>query len=545
MKWLVQHKKRILYTLCFMALNGIDFVKNTQTGDLWRTAVNLTGLVMMIFIGSKINVKKLVNPISIIWTIVTFAVTGWAVHVGGGAIFHMYYLAFAAAVLNVWWIPIFICYFIKNSRNVKLISGKMELLVLITAALMIISKSGRDWPLWFLLMFWMFYHTDYSKEDKNDLFMGMIDGNIISFFCIQIFAYGFRPYDVIRYQGGFNNCNITALHYLVVYVMLLIKLHQLHMNKCKAWVKAFFYVGAAGMVCFQFLTMGRTAWFTTIVITIMYGLLVMRSIWKKSFIKLILHGLALLMTVVILFPVVFATVRYLPTVMHHPIWFEGEYSVDKVHSFDPANSEKYIEMDEFLSAVFGRIFSTFQRSKEAYAPANYGLMVKMLPVSTPSINFVKTNFFPSALDEEVKEKEGIPLMGQEGIDESLRVRLTIFKTYMSELNVLGHNEYEGHYTILNQDGWPLCKMWHAQNFTLQMMYSYGVLPGVLIMIISVWLIWKSVKKMKTDAQNPMSIAPLFVFSTFYIYGLMEMVWNLGQLIFFMVFFVAIGLKHEE
>ena len=47
---------------------------------------------------------------------------------------------------------------------------------------------------------------------------GMVDGTIISFFMLQIFAYGFRPYDVVRYIGAFSNSNITALHYLLVSV---------------------------------------------------------------------------------------------------------------------------------------------------------------------------------------------------------------------------------------------------------------------------------------------------------------------------------------
>lgn len=46
--------------------------------------------------------------------------------------------------------------------------------------------------------------------------------------------------------------------------------------------------------------------------------------------------------------------RYLPAVFHHPVWFWGEWSEDKVHSWDPWNSEKYVDIDELLETAVGR-----------------------------------------------------------------------------------------------------------------------------------------------------------------------------------------------
>jgi len=47
------------------------------------------------------------------------------------------------------------------------------------------------------------------------LWDGLANGIILGFFLIQIFAYGFRPYDEVRYKGAYSNCNVNSLMYLM------------------------------------------------------------------------------------------------------------------------------------------------------------------------------------------------------------------------------------------------------------------------------------------------------------------------------------------
>lgn len=76
----------------------------------------------------------------------------------------------------------------------------------------------------------------------------------------------------------------------------------------------------------------------------------------SSFRHWLLQGILLSICIVLLFPVVYGCVRYLPTVLHHPVWFEGEYHEDySVHSYDPWNSDRYISFEEALENNVGRI----------------------------------------------------------------------------------------------------------------------------------------------------------------------------------------------
>lgn len=498
--------KRLLYTICFIALNLLDFVRNTQNGDIWSVAANCTGLVMMIIVGSAYARKDILNPFFYVWSVLCAGAIVAVACLQETHIFGIYKWALVAALLNVWWLGLFVRLLGKRlliEKSLSLKPGLTGWIWLFMSVFMIFSVSGRAWPLWFLLMFGIFYITRYSQKDMFALLNGMVDGTILTFFILQIYAYGFRPYDQVRYVGAFSNCNITALHYLIVYAMVLFKLHILHEKKAGKFYKLIFFIGAGGLLSFQFLTMGRTAWVCSILLTLLYGILVMRKLWKKKWKQLIGWGAALVLCMVCTFPLVFGTVRWLPTVLHHPVWYAGEYSEDKVHSFDTADSWKYVEMDEFLEAVFGRISGTFR---------------------------VRINN-PFVLKAYAADYETISQIGSETMDPALRIRLSIYKAYLDDMTWFGNPQTAGHYQLEGLDYFS----WHAQNVWLQMAYSYGIPAGILFVILTVVLLRKSYLNIK--GKNVFAIVPFFICVIFFGYGTMEMVWNTGQLILLLIFFV--------
>ena len=426
------------------------------------------------------------------------------------------------------------------------------ILALVMAFLMTFSRSGRLWPVWFAAMFGMFYVTRFTREKLEQLFEAMVDATIVAFFVIQIYAYGFRPYDVIRYLGAYPNSNVASLHYLVVYTMVLCKLHYLEKKNAKKGWRIFFFLGAAGLLDFMFLTMGRTSWVTAIVITCFYGIFVIWKNWKKKFSGVIARGAALVAAFVVLFPVVFGTVRFLPAVLHHPVWYGGEYSIEKVHSFDPADSPKYIEMDEFLEAVFGRIVGTFYKGDEAGeasvagnstdnvvtveagtagGKAGAGSADNIVAENTEDGEEAdRENAEPDnvnsavAVDVSQTSYEIIEKIGPEGMDEALNIRLSIYAAYLRNLNWFGHPDAEGHYQFADIDYFS----WHAQNVWLQMAFSYGIPSGILFLILTVLLFRKNFGILKNAGNVPYKIIPFFICLLFFVYGLMELDWNVGQ-----------------
>lgn len=552
--------RQLLYFLCFLAFELIDFLRNTQNGDIWSAAVGGTGLVMMVLIFSEYPLKewhygKHTRVYMAIWTVCCLGIAGasalWQQHF----ILGIYKWTFFLGVWNVWWIFLVGQEIVKRLWKAGGLRAKPDLtgvLALVMAFLMTFSRSGRLWPVWFAAMFGMFYVTRFTREKLEQLFEAMVDATIVAFFVIQIYAYGFRPYDVIRYLGAYPNSNVASLHYLVVYTMVLCKLHYLEKKNVKKGWRIFFFLGAAGLLDFMFLTMGRTSWVTAIVITCFYGIFVIWKNWKKKFSGVIARGAALVAAFVVLFPVVFGTVRFLPAVLHHPVWYGGEYSIEKVHSFDPADSPKYIEMDEFLEAVFGRIVGTFYKGDEAGEASVAGNSTDN--VVTVEAGTTGGNAGAGSADNTVAENtedgenadrenaeldnvnsavavdasqtsyEVIEKIGPEGMDEALNIRLSIYAAYLRNLNWFGHPDAEGHYQFADIDYFS----WHAQNVWLQMAFSYGIPSGILFLILTVLLFRKNFGILKNAGNVPYKIIPFFICLLFFVYGLMELDWNVGQ-----------------
>lgn len=507
-------RNRIIYTVCFIVLNFIDWLQRTQNGDISNLVANCTGLVMMVIVISTYQIKELVTKFSYIWTFLCFVIMVLAALIvnpaGPKAVFGVYILAFEVAVINAWWIGIMVYHLIKKIRMNKALNVYPNLqgyLWIILMILMIFSASGRVWPILYFFAFGIFYITKYSCKAMNSLMEGMIDGTIISFFMLQIFAYCFRPYDQVRYSGAYENCNMAALHYLIIYTMILIKLHILHQKKANICLKIFYSIGLPGLCGFMFLTMGRTSWVAVMVITILYGSLVVRYLWKQKWKKVCLRGAALCLAAVMLFPAVFMTVRWLPTILHHPIWFDGEYSEEKVHSYDPPDSYKYIEFDEFLDAVFARIVGTFQAEIEN----PFVMRVRAAEVDTQSITNQNNRI---------------------NLDEGLSRRLFLYKVYLDNLTWKGNAE-EVTYVVNGVAE----RSWHAHNAWLQVAYTYGIPAGILFIVLSVLLLWNHYSVIKKRQGGIYAIIPLFLMLVYAIYGIMEYVSGFGQFVVFLLFFV--------
>lgn len=525
--------KRILYSICFICLVLIDWIRGSQVGVYWLTAINLTGAFVSLVMMSHFKWKKEPKKIYLHWLAIWFL--GSLIGVGirrthPGEIFLSQYLAAAVSVGAVGIAAI------RIRRERRQLEGKSlgnHLLLacwVVMSVLMSTSRMGEIWPAWYLIVFLLFYMVPFSAEERRNLWDGLADALIISFFLLQIFAYGFRPYDELRYKGAYGNCNMNALFYMVTYIALLYRSHSLRWqerreNVAVTWkrklIKLLLWTLSAGIWGFLFLTMTRTALLAIAAITIIYGVIEFRVICGEKFRKLLLSGAAFLLGVVITFPAVYVTVRYLPTVLHHPIWFEGEYTTEKVHSYDPWNSEKYVSFEELFEGLVKR-FDSGEATENAgnLQGAGKGIPEKQLPLLAAA----------EVTAEMLHQPEEYLLTG-EAAQSSVRIRLEIFKLYLKNMNLTGHELEEGYFQITED-----YHAWHAQNIFLQVGFYYGIIAGVLFIILMIGLGIQSlrlaIKKHKCE-----DLLPLLIWLLFVGYGMLECVWYPGQTILLLIYLV--------
>lgn len=501
-------KKKLLYTICFVMLNLIDFVRHTQQQSLWGPLVNVSGILLLVMIAGTYKRQELMSRFACVWTglVVCLLLTSalWKTE----HIFGVYKWTVFTALLNVWLIGILGSAIAVKRLRQKRGGLRWKLPAVLWGIMMLcalVSPYRALWSVWFLAIFSLFYLTRFEKSDFLELCEAMADGTVIAFLLLQIYACGYRPYDEVRYKGAFSNCNMTALHYLVAYLAVLTKLHFLRLqNSAKKW-RLLYGLVAVGLLDLLILTMTRTAWVVAAVITFLYGMLILYRFWRESGKVIIGRGCLLGICTLLLFPAVFAAVRWLPPLRHHPVWYAGEWSEEKVHSFDPPDSEKYIDFEEVVEELFGRTLFF----KKADNP------------------FVLKAYAAEKEKEEVIEIVEIP-----GLPRSLYARISIYRAYLADLNWQGHDSGRGHFYIEESDRY----VWHPQNVWIYVAYYWGIPAGVIFVILTVLILVKQVRTIKRDRENTPAVVALLLTLVFFGYGLMEIVWLPGQFILFLFLF---------
>lgn len=89
--------------------------------------------------------------------------------------------------------------------------------------LMVLSQHEKTETLWYLLIYGGFYIIGIPENKRKDFLTGMLNGILAWFFIQQIIAFGFRPYDFVRYRGLYSGETQSGLFYMLVYCAFFVK----------------------------------------------------------------------------------------------------------------------------------------------------------------------------------------------------------------------------------------------------------------------------------------------------------------------------------
>lgn len=503
-------KRRILYTICFFLLCLID--QRTKTGSgrdgYIETFRNMTGIVMAVILLSHCRWEEIKahKSLYLIWTIlggavgIAYAVLGepYDPFMNGRISAALAVFSFGYALLHT---------FSRVVREKKYPSVDKRFLAVWTVMmlLMIFSRSDYIWPFCYFLMFGCFYLTDFDEQEREDLFQGCLNGIILGFFAFQGFCCVFRPYDIVRYQGIYNNPNLNALFYLEVLATVFVKILCVTKNQGSKWIKGYYWLGAGAVLSFELLTIGRTGWVVAILMIAFFLWMICRM---KAYRKWFRNLMTLALCVILMFPVCFSATRYLPPVFHHPVWFWGEWNDERVHSWDSWDSEKFVDIDEYMDAALGRIFETFQNALD---------------------------HSPLALKTEAAEAQTelpankIPVLQSDQDTDTLLVRSTIYKYYFSHLNLTGHPYSEQGFQLH-----PYYWVGHAHNIFLQYGTDFGIPMMILFVVLVLWSLIRFGRNYAKGKDPAAAAALLFVLIPV-AFGMLEYSWGVSSLTITLLF----------
>lgn len=495
---------KIWYSLCFLFLGIIDQRRGSSVGEIQMLFSNLTGVVMAMLLLPSLTLTNFKTKIYYIWTPICIGISVLlSVHWNK---FCQYQGKWNMGVLNFTvWSYLLIYIFRERKSLFPELNKKHTVFLFLPLLCMVLSVHEKSLTLWYLLIFGGFFIIGIPEKKKNAFYLGMMDGIIIWFVLQQMLAFAFRPYDYVRYHGLYAGETQNAIFYVMAFCAFISKWIWKQNENKKNWV--YFFMTAIS-IAFIFFTGSRSGLLTALVVEIIV-ITKFDIINNKSFHRWILHGIAMLGCVVSMLPLVYGCIRYIPTVLHHPIWFEGEYAEgESVCSFDPWNSEKYITFNEAINETMGRIVRVLESNIE---------------IISERVNdeFGTIKVYAKELNEEKGSSEGNYYLPDDINPDTdpLWSRKVIYKYYFEHLNLCGHRTTEqGFYTI-----WRIY-YGHAHDMFLQIAYDYGIVGGILFLGMYLYNIVRAL-----IGYSPKKVVNAIFLLGILGFGLWEMVLTPGQI----------------
>ncbi len=535
-----KYGKRIFWTICIVILCIADQQLGSRSGETQMIYRNVSMVVMGVIALSHYPLKSFLKPLYYVWAV--FSVIGGTAIVMMGSSYTYY-------PMRLRWVVILggVYGLLILRTAYALIREKMTptvnkwVLICFGAFLVVIFDSRYDEQLsmMYLGCFGILYLTAFSREEKKDLGNAVIDGIIIGFFLIQGAAFVFRPYDILRYLGMYSNTNVNALMYQMAYCAFLGRFYLLETGMERNGRKIIQVIWkwmcfglAAGMWGFVFLTMCRSAMLAMAVVTVIVWIRRLCLRRGKSIIALSGNTMVYLFIMILGLPAVYGAVRYIPAFFHHPLYFYEGYTEERVQSMDSWDSPKYVEWEEVLEQNLGRLadlLPSFDTGKGEEAENSWTGMEyvseRPLLFMNKSAGIAASYRLWCALaaagvaqdPEEVAEAFGT-------LENSTQIRMKIYSHYIANMNLRGHKEEEIGFWVDETYYAP-----HAHNIFLQYAFQYGLVAGILLLIlvgIMIGALWN-----KTPH--------LILYLSLMVFGLTEIMWRDGTLAYCMIFLMPV------
>lgn len=551
--------KRIIYIVCFVWLCYLDHIIGSATGYIQHALKNYTGVVIAIIILTAYKIRDFVKLPYFLWIMLFFlgryGILSWA----QGVVYE--YDKLNATLWNVGFYGIVLIRLLyawkverRRSRMWKVVFGVWLIMMLG----MVIIRPDVTWAGWFLLFFGCFYLTEFNEEDLNNLYSGMLEGIIIGFLLLQTCACMFRPYDMLRYEGMYSNANINALFYLLAYGAVLCKWYQMKLKRRPILLRLPVIALTGVLFGLTFLTMGRTALISILLLTVIFLLFQVISRKRGRLRMVLLDAGAVALAVFLSFLPTYYVVRYLPAYVDMPLFFEADMNKleKKIQQGEPVDSDKYTDLETVLKKSFGRLF-WFREEVEAtfheWMPGRKLMVeaaeaVALIQTKEPAIFIIEGmtagGIQPASGLNNIQpgEDKSMPLLTAEEAEDPVKVRMSIYKYYIENTKWIGKRDGTQDLWLTSGYSAP-----HAHNIFLHIAGEFGWIIGGLFLVMII-LSYHNVLMGLVEKRQGKWYFRLFVtliFTTVAVsFGMLEICWTFGQLPFTMLFLVQYMTVHR-
>lgn len=387
-------------------------------------------------------------------------------------------------------------------------------LCIVFSALMYIYRFEKIWVFTATLPFVTMFFLCLTPAAKSRLLKNFTNGILLSFGLVALFCFVHRPHHywmLYRYGGIFHTVACTGMYLAVVFGAAVGKLFGSLKAKKNIMIscplECFITAVTAGYI---FLTMSRTAYlaaFVTAALVVLLAAFAFHKLPSNVFKEI---GVLILL-MVLCFPLVFSAVRMIPAVINQPIRYDLEYQ-DRgfmIYRGDPIDSDKYMTVTRFFATLFGR----FQK-EEVLKEEDDDEAVNIPDTGQQYLAYTGNDLAGLAL-RSVKEDNDEDEEELEEQNDLSNGRFDIFIDYLKALSLTGHEKM----ALVNEEGKEHV---HAHNSYLQIAYNFGMIAGVVFLMICAISFWRSIKLAMTQGEKfGIYIVPFTLIVVFGIISLTE------------------------
>ena len=443
---------------------------------------------------------------------------------------------------------------INNGRNNKplfktkfAVTGFGALFVVFSAAL-IIFRNTRTWGIFMVLIFGALYIRLLFYKGRQDWYK-IVSGGLMLNFAISL-GYSllhryFAGYMLGRFGFIFHTVTVTAEYFTAMgaaaAVMLAVKIVAFPRNESRieliktSWKEIVLF---GWIMSYSIFTITRTA-YMAIVICVLAVILVVISFNKKQFCRIVC---VMVLSVIICFPAAFTMQRLIPTIVARPVHFEIEDTDAQIRGGADWDNTNFMCVERFVK-LFG--FKILGLDIEGYnypndvdnydKDGNPILDIYGYPIASSGetqFHYVDADY-PKPVGD-LLVANGITraeliiltdeLAGYVDMNNKLDVisggRISIFKTYLKEVNMTGHDTMgvelsTGEIAV------------HAHNVYIQVAYDNGIITGILfVLLILGALIYGVMLYKKNRNTDPLTLIVFAIAIGFSIAGITEWIFHL-------------------
>lgn len=453
--------------------------------------ISYMNAALAVFMFTLFDAKEIFSPISGIYSLLYWGLCGsWMfTHTYDAETYALYMVAiFVGWFWGIVLIRTIIRIFKRKIRRLTLLYG------LILAAFfvcMLIFKNTRVWPYLIVLFFSCFY-----IQKIDEFRMGMILNNfcravMLSYVYLIIKSLLYRPfhrYVYYRYPGPFAGVAVWGVYLALVYAVLFAKIMIEAKKDASLRHMCLYYLIMGSCLGYIFLSVSRTAITAVILVTIAGVILLIATIYRHHLRRMFRIILSAVIVTVALFPGIYTLTRTVPAIIRDPhINLYEENAEISIYAEDTPDSPKYINVKAMLESSMTKLMLTFSGD---------------------------SGISQNELDESINSNKPTNL----AVNDKSNGRGEIFMAYMKTLNLTGHDVM---YLEAENETYA-----HAHNTFIQSAYDFGIITGLIFLLVGVTAFIRSILYMKNKSDKHLfTFVPFVVIIAFGVCGMTEWIFH--------------------